>query len=178
MRILFFSFLLLATPIVAQDTTFPWQDFSFGTPALSLRMPGKPVAQASKLPDQLLQRIKRYEAHYINDRVNGMVVTIMHATYTDDVIADREGVINGTMEQWHRTGAVATVHSTKEITVSGKSALEQQGDYRHEGKDYAFYDLVIADGPSMWQVIVIIRVGDVGLRQALNDMRDSIQFKS
>lgn len=177
MRILFILCLCaLSQSGMAQPSAFAWTDFSFGAPACRLKMPGVPEPQKANLPAEVLKRIKRYDAFYIDNEFNGIIVTLTHVAYTDDVIANQKGAIDGTNAQWRATGATIDVHTTEAKVISGKSGTEQQGSYKMNGKDYEFYDLVVTEGPRMWQIIVIIRSGDVMLRQTLNHLKNSIQF--
>lgn len=160
----------------AQPSLFTWTEFSLGVPAMRMSLPGVPQAQKANLPNEILRMIKRYDAYYIDNEAAGITITLTHVAYTDEVVANQKGAMDGTNAQWRATGAGVEVHTTVDRVINGKSALEQQGSYRVGAKEYEYYDLVATEGSNMWQVIVIIRTGDVVLRQTLNSIKDSIRF--
>lgn len=163
--------------MTGQQPTFSWQPFSFGSPSLSLSLPGTPLPQQATLPQSVLSRISRYDAYYIKDPTQGIVVTLMHVTYTNDIVADIKGAADGTLSQWEYTGSRVDVLHTFHDEVEGRSRLLQSGLYFVDGQENEFTNIVIGEDEKLWQVIVIIRAGDKYLQQAVEKLINSITFK-
>jgi hypothetical protein len=176
MKVLNFLFLFLPLMAVGQNNSIAWQNFSFGAPALKVTLPGKPEAQSSNLPQSVKNYIKRYDAFYVRDDARGIVVTMMHLTYTDDVVADPNGAIEGTNGQWESTGTRVAILNTTEAKVSGKKSLQQRGKLIMGGQEHDYMDVVVVDGSRLWQVVVMTKTGDASLKTVMQKITDSISF--
>jgi hypothetical protein len=176
MKVIHFLFLFLPAMAFGQTDNLSWQYFSFGSPALKVTLPGKPQSQSSNLPQSVKNYIKRYDAFYTRDDARGIVVTMMHLTYTDDVVADPNGAIEGTNGQWESTGTRVAILNTTETKVSGKKSLQQRGKLIMGGQEHDYMDVVVVDGSRLWQVVVMVKTGDASLKSVMQKITDSISF--
>ena len=175
MRIVLLLFCFMPYLAIAQQT-FPWENFSFGDPALSLQIPGEVKSQNTNLPPDAKVLVRAYDAYYHRNTETGLVITMMHAQYLEDVEADKLGAVEGTNNQWEATGSRVVVLSTTENKMSGKSAVQQTGHLMNAGREYDFMDVVIVDGAYIWQVIVMIPSDDKSLQPTLRKIIDSISI--
>jgi hypothetical protein len=175
MRLLVLILCLSPLCIQAQDA-FQWTNFTFGQPALSVSIPGKVDEQNMNLPPDAKAFVETYEAYYHRNVDNGLVVTMMHAFYKDDVQADKHGALEGTNNQWEATGSRVVIMSTTENKMSSKSAVQQMGVLMNAGREYDFMDVVIVEGAKIWQVIVMIPSDDKSLQPVLRKIVDSISL--
>lgn len=175
MRLLFLLFFLVPSLMSAQQN-FSWKSFSFGQPALSLQIPGEVQQQNTNLPPDAKVLVRAYDAYFYRNAETGLVVTMMHAQYLEDVEADKLGAVEGTNNQWEGTGSRVVVLSTTENKISGKSAVQQTGHLMNAGREYDFMDVVIVDGAYIWQVIVMIPSDDESMQPTLRKIIDSISI--
>lgn len=175
MRI-FILFICLSPLWLNAQEDFQWTNFSFGKPEVSLLIPGDVDEQNMNLPPDAKAFVDAYEAYYHRNTKNGVVVTMMHAYYKDDVQSDKHGALEGTNNQWEATGSRVVILSTTENKISSKSAVQQRGMLMNGGREYDFMDVVIAEGAKIWQVIVMIPSDDKSLQPVLRKIIDSIKF--
>ncbi|HSF89915.1 MAG TPA: hypothetical protein VLA46_10890 [Saprospiraceae bacterium] len=175
MKIFLFFILLVPGIMVGQSKSFAWQDFSFGSPALHAKMPGQLIKQQTKLPPKAQEQVSGYEAHYLKDDHNGVVITVMYALYAS-VVADAKGAIDGTVGQWEATGTKVAILSTTDTKISGQKAIAQRGKLIIGGQEHDYMDVVIVNGARLWQVIVMTRASDASLKAVMQKITDSITF--
>ena len=122
-----FLFFLCLVPgiMVGQSKSLTWQDFSFGSPALHVKMPGILTKQQTKLPPKAQEQVKSYEAYYLKDDPNGIVITVMYALYAS-VVADAKGAIDGVIVDGARLWQVIVM--TKANDASLKSVMQKITD--------------------------------------------------
>lgn len=176
MRVLLYLFVFLPGWITAQDNA-SWRPFVFGKPSLTVQLPGIPSLQKTNLPPDVKAFITDYEAFYLRDEPDGLVVTMMYAFYANDVVADAKGAVEGTNSQWQGTGSKVVVSSTTENKISNKSSVQQRGKLVQGGKEYDYMDIVVVEGSKLWQVIVMVESKQESLQQTLRKIIDSISFK-
>jgi len=176
MRVLILLLYLFPGLLSAQEN-FQWQDFSFGNPALSLQLPGIPAPQNTNLPSDVKAFVKEYDAYYHKNEKVGIVITMMHALYANDVQADKMGAIEGTNSQWEATGSRVVISSTTENPISAKSAAQQRGILMNAGREYDYMDIVVVEESKIWKVVVMIPSDDKSLQPVLRKIVDSITFK-
>ena len=175
MRIVFFLFCFVPGVISAQQG-YDWQAFSYGTPALTLSVPGQVEQQNTNLPPDAKAFVSEYDAYYYKNSGTGVVVTMMHAFYKDDVISDKMGAVEGTNNQWEATGSRVVILSTTENAIDGRSAVQQRGLLMNGGREYDYMDVVAVEGSRIWQVIVMIPSDDEAQEPVLQKIIDSISF--
>jgi hypothetical protein len=117
-----------------------------------------------------------YDAAYLKDDAKGIVVTMMHLTYSDDVAADGNGAIEGTNGQWESTGTKVAILSTTEAKISGKKAIQQRGKLIQGGQENEYMDVVIVEGSKLWQVVVMVKANDASLKTIMQKITDSLSF--
>lgn len=161
---------------VSAQQEFQWNKFSFGKPALTLSIPGAVEQQNTNLPADAKAFVEAYDAYYHKNGETGLVVTMMHAFYKNDVQADKLGAVEGTNNQWEATGSRVVILSTTENKISSKSAVQQRGMLMNGGREYDYMDVVMVDGARIWQVIVMIPSDDKSLQPVLQKIVDSIKF--
>ncbi len=171
-----FVFLLCFSPlwIWGQAAAIDWQDFSFGDPALTVKMPGKPLAQRKNLPEDFKAYIQSYDAYYIQDQ--GMVVTLTYAHYAGDITTDLEGAVEGTIRQWKSTGSTVEIKSTLMGNAQGRPGLQVKGLFTLEGKEHDFAIMAISEGAKLWQVTIVKPSADMRLKQVITTIVDSLTF--
>ena len=114
--------------------------------------------------------ITKYDASYLKDEANGIVITMMYAWYANDVISDGMGAVDGTNRQWESTGARVAILNTDETKIAGKAAIKQRGKIIMGGEEHEYMDVVIAkvqsygshcDGTGQWSSLktVMQRLG-------------------
>jgi hypothetical protein len=140
MRILIFLCCLAPVFLSAQGSTTGWLDYSIGSPLLRMKLPGRPQAQEVNLPPGVLQRISKYEASYLKDDPKGVTMSIMHVVYAQDVAADKNGALEGTVGQWEATGSKVAILSTNQTEISGRSAVRQNGKLIMGGQEFDYTD--------------------------------------
>jgi hypothetical protein len=173
----FFIILCILTPTLAfaqLDET--WIDFSIGSPALKLKLPGQPSPQNPSIPPSVRAYFKQYDAYYLKDKPRGLVITLMAIRYNDDITADGRGAINGTNGQWEQTGMQVAILSTVDKKVSGKNAVYQRGNLIQGEKQHEFMDIVITEGNKMWQIIIMADKKKPELRDDLQQIAESLTF--
>lgn len=175
MKIFLFFLCLLPGIMVGQSKSVTWQDFSFGSPALHVKMPGLLTKQQTKLPPKAQEQVSSYEAYYLKDDPNGIVITVMYALYAS-VVADATGAIDGTVGQWEATGTKVAILSTNETKISGHKAVAQRGKLIIGGQESDYMDVVIVNGARLWQVIVMTKANDASLKSVMQKITDSITF--
>jgi len=163
--------------LLTAQTTLTWKEFVIGSPAMSIDVPGILIPQEAELPQNLAAYIKKYEAFYMKDDPNGMVITVMAITYGGEIIADLVGAANGTLSQWQGTGAKVDVQTFTKLLTDGKNSVVQKGLFSIDGKQSIFTNLVIGDGPSMWQIAMIVPAHDDSMQKAMDRLYASIKFK-
>ena len=161
----------------AQQTPLTWKEFVLGSPAMSLDLPGIVAPQDAALPQNIAAYIKKYEAYYLKDDAKGMVITLMHITYAGEIIADLVGAANGTLTQWENTGAKVDVQTFTKQVFADRNSVIQKGLFFIDGKQSIFTNLVIGEGASMWQIVMIVPANDDAMKKAMERMYASIQFK-
>ncbi len=176
MRGLFFILCSFPFLLTAQEN-LPWQPFSFGTPVLSMQIPGLPARQNTNLTPDVKAFVKAYDAYYHQNADKGIVITMMHAFYENDVQADKMGAVEGTNNQWEATGSRVVISSTTENTISSRSAVQQSGILFSAGREYDFMDVVIVEGARIWQIIVMVASDDESLQPVLRKVINSVEFK-
>ncbi len=173
---IFLCFLCLVPGIiVGQSKSVTWQDFSFGSPALHVKMPGILTKQQTKLPPQAQEHVSNYEAYYLKDDPNGIVITVMHALYSK-VVADATGAIEGTVGQWEATGTKVAILSTTDTKISGHKAVAQRGKLIIGGQEHDYMDVVVVNGARLWQIIIMTKANDASLKSVMQRITDSITF--
>lgn len=143
---------------------------------MKVLLPGEPTPQNPNLPKSVLDYIKKYEASFYEDG-HGLVVTIMHVVYAVDVVSDLSGALEGTNGQWQTTGSKVAILSTTHNRISGKSSIQQRGKLINGGDENDYMDIVIGEGPKLWQVIVMVPSKDTERLTTLQKIVDSITFK-
>ncbi len=173
------AFIFCFLPILAfgQGTTPGWQEFSLGKPPLSLRLPGIPSTQKAALPAKAMSYISHYEGYYLQDDPGGLVVTIMHVVYANNVIADPKGAAEGTNGQWEATGSKVAVTNTTENKVSGRIALQERGKLLMQGQEHDFMDIIVVEGSKLWQVIIMVPSKNATLKSTMEKIASSVTFK-
>ena len=161
---------------VTAQQNVQWESFSFGKPELSLLIPGDVNPQNTNLPADAKAFVEAYDAYYHKNGETGLVVTMMHAFYKDDVQADKLGAVEGTNNQWEATGSRVVILSTTENKIASKSSVQQRGLLMNGGREYDYMDVVIVDGARIWQVIVMIPSDDKSQQSVLRKIIDSIKF--
>jgi hypothetical protein len=162
--------------IFGQHRPFAWQDFSMGSPALSYKMPGKPLPQGTKLPASVATYIKTYDGYYYEDRTRGIVMNMMFVQYTDTITADIANAAEGTFGQWRATGSIVDIQHKALLQISGRQSLVHAGFFQSGGQYNEFNSIVIGDGSKLWQVVVIIRAKDDDLKRTMKTIMDSMKF--
>lgn len=175
MKIFLFFLCLVPGILVAQSKSFAWQDFSFGSPDLHVKMPGMLTKQQAKLPPMAQQQVSLYEAYYLKDDPNGIVITVMHVLYAS-VVADATGAIEGTVGQWESTGTKVAILNTTDTKISGQKAIMQRGKLIIGGQEHDYMDVVVVNGARLWQVIVMTKANDALLKSVTQKITDSITF--
>lgn len=163
--------------LTAQQTPFAWKEFVVGSPAMSIVVPGILIPQEGGLPQGIAAYVKNYEAYYLKDEPHGMVINLMYITYAGDIVADLVGCANGTLSQWESTGAKIEVQTFTKLLTAGKNSILQKGLFTIDGKQSIFTNLVIGDGPTMWQIVMIVPSKDEPMALEMNRMYDSIRFR-
>lgn len=176
MRFILILFCFSSGMVTAQLTPFTWKEYMVGTPAMSIIVPGILIPQDAELPQGVAVYMKKYEAYYLKDDPFGMVITIMHLTYAGDRIADLVGVANGTLSQWEATGAKIEVQTFTKLLTDGRNSILQKGLFTIDGKESIFTNLVIGDGASVWQTVMIVPSKDETMGATMKRMYDSIRF--
>ena len=156
--------------------TGTWQNFSIGNPPMKVLVPGEPTPQNVTLPKTVQDFVKTYQASYYEDG-HGLVITIMHVVYSVDVVADLSGALEGTNGQWKATGSKVAILSTSHNRITGKSSIQERGKLINGGEENDYMDIVIGDGPKLWQVIVMVPSKDAERLKTLQKIVDSITFK-
>jgi hypothetical protein len=162
--------------LTAQQTPFTWKEFVVGSPAMSIVVPGILIPQDAELPQNVAVYMKKYEAYYLKDEPYGMVITLMHLTYAGEIIADLAGAANGTISQWEATGAKVEIQTFTKLLTDGRNSVVQKGLFTIDGKESIFTNLVIGDGASMWQIVMIVPSKDETMGTTMKRMYDSIRF--
>jgi hypothetical protein len=172
-------FIVCFLPMLAmsQGTTPGWQEFSLGKPPLSLRLPGMPTAQKAALPPQAMSYISQYEGYYLQDDPGGLVVTIMHVIYANNVIADPKGAAEGTNGQWEATGSKVAVLNTSDTKVSGRIALQERGKLVMQGQEHDFMDIIVVEGSKLWQIIIMVPAKNATLKSTMEKIASSVTFR-
>lgn len=173
----FFMILISLLPTLAQaqvDAT--WVDFSIGSPALQIKLPGQPALQKPNIPSSVRAYFKQYDGYYLKDKPSGLVITLTAIRYNDDITADGRGALNGTNEQWEKTGMRVAILSTVDKKVTGKKAVYQRGTLIHGEKEHEFMDIVITEGNRMWQIIIMADKAKPALKDYLQRITDSVKF--
>ncbi len=176
MRFLVVIICFVPAMLFGQISNLVWQNYALGTPTVKVKLPGQPLPQEAKLPPQAASYIKEYDASYLKDDANGIVITMMYAWYANDVIADSHGALDGTNRQWESTGTRVAILNTDETKISGKSAVKQRGKLIIGGQEHEFMDIVIVEGSMLWQIIVMVRANDTSLKTVMQKITDSITF--
>jgi hypothetical protein len=176
MRILFVLLCFVPALLIGQVSNLVWQNYALGSPALKVKLPGQPSPQEAKLPQQAMSYIKKYDASYLKDDANGIVVTMMYAWYANNVVADGLGAIDGTNNQWENTGTKVAIINTENVKISGKSAVKQMGKLIIGGQEHDYMDIVVVEGSMLWQIIVMVRANDTSLKAVMQKITDSITF--
>ncbi len=176
MRVLVFFVCLIPALAFGQGATTGWQGYTFGTPALSVRLPGAPLPQEVNLPPHVIPHIKTYISAYLRQESNDYVITLMHVEYSNDVPADAKGALDGTNGQWETTGSKVAVLTTTSNKVSGKYSMQQRGKLIMGGQEHDFTDIVITEGSKLWQVIVMARANNAEMKTLMQKVVDSITF--
>jgi hypothetical protein len=177
MKYLVFLLLFLGGELSGQVAGFSWQDFSLGTPALTFKVPFYPLPQEVSLPQSVADYIRQYDAFYIKEPERGIVVTIMHVIYNDDITADVNGAVQGTIAQWRANNAQVEIQAASLDPISGKNAVRQMGRFVQDGKENRFANVVVGEGSKLWQLIIIVKAGDPNLQKAMDTMLSSLAFK-
>jgi len=176
MRFILILFCFTSGLVTAQLTPFTWKEFVVGSPAMSIIVPGVLMPQESELPQSVAAYMKKYEAYYLKDEPYGMVITLMHLTYAGETIADLVGAANGTLSQWEATGAKLEVQTFTKLLTDGRNSILQKGLFTIDGKESIFTNLVIGEGSSMWQIVMIVPSKDETMGATMKRMYDSIRF--
>lgn len=175
MKVFLFFLCLVPGFIVGQSKAITWQDFSFGSPALKVKMPGVLTKQQTKLPPKAQEHVSNYEAYYLKDDANGIVITVMHILYAKE-LADATGAIEGTNGQWESNGTRVAILSTNDIKISGQKAVSQRGKLIIGGQEHDYMDVVVVNGAKLWQVIVMTNAKDTSLKAVMQKITDSMTF--
>ncbi len=175
MKIFLFFLCLVPGILIGQPKSIVWHDFSFGSPVLHVKMPGMLTKQQTKLPPQAQQQVSNYEAYYLKDDPNGIVITVMHILYAS-VVADAKGAIEGTVGQWESTGTKVAILNTTETKISGQKAIMQRGKLIIGGQEHDYMDVVVVNGARLWQVIIMTKANDASLKSVIQKLTDSIAF--
>jgi hypothetical protein len=162
--------------LTAQQSPFTWKEFVIGSPAMSIVVPGILIPQEGGLPQDLAAYVDKYEAFYLKDEAHGMVINLMHITYAGQIMADLTGCANGTLSQWEATGAKLDVQLFTKLITAGKNSVVQKGLFTIDGKESIFTNLVIGDGPSIWQIVMIVPSKNEPMELTMKRMYDSIRF--
>jgi hypothetical protein len=160
-----------------QKSPFEWQEFSIGSPALTLETPGVPYPQEVPLPNDVLSFIRRYDAYIIENEAKGIAVIISHVAYADEIKADLKGALEGTIAEWELNGSKVDILSTSEQMFSGKTGIRQSGLLYLETGLFNYTNTVIVEGSMLWQILVVIQTEDMTLQLVLQKILDSITFK-
>ena len=176
MRFILILFCFTSGLVTAQLTPFTWKEFVVGSPAMSIIVPGVLMPQESELPQSVAAYMKKYEAYYLKDEPYGMVITLMHLTYAGETIADLVGAANGTLSQWEATGAKLEVQTFTKLLTDGRNSILQKALFTIDGKESIFTNLVIGEGSSMWQIVMIVPSKDETMGATMKRMYDSIRF--
>lgn len=171
--LIMFSFLPVLSKAQVNGT---WIDFSLGSPALHIKLPGQPSLQKPNIPASVRAYFKQYDGYYLKDKPSGLVITLMAIRYNDDITADGRGALNGTNGQWEQTGMRVAILSTVDKKVSGKKAVYQRGSLIQGEKEHEFMDIVITEGSKMWQIIIMADKAKPDLRDYLQRITDSVTF--
>lgn len=177
MKFLIFFFCIVHGALFSQGITYPWQDFLLGSPALNVRLPDTPMPQSTRLPQSILEKIKRYDGYYIKNENQGIVITLSHVHYAGEITADIRGAVEGSIGQWKATGATVDIKSTLTGSVSGRNGMQVKGTFNADGQDRNFALMVIVEGPKMWQISVLVKANDPDLDQVMQTIIESLIFK-
>lgn len=177
MKYLIFLLFFFSGEITGQVAGFSWQDFSLGTPALTFKVPFHPLPQNAALPQSVTEYIRQYDGYYIKEPDRGIVMTIMFVTYKDEITADVNGAVQGTIAQWRANNAQVEIQAASLDPISGKNAVRQMGRFVQDGKENRFANVVVGEGSKLWQVIIIVKAEDPNLQKAVDLILSSLAFK-
>jgi len=176
MRLLLFLFCFTSLVATGQESSASWQVATLGSPPLNIQLPGTPTPQTTKLPQTVREKVKVYQSSYLKNSVEGLVVTLMYAEYSPDIISDVKGALNGTNGQWETTGAKVSIIATQDIKVSSRTAIKQQGKLVIGNEEHDFTDIIIVQANKLWQVIIMTKSNDASLQAINQKIATSLSF--
>ncbi len=175
-KILFF---LLALPMVGsgQSQVSTWQDFSFGTPVMTVHLPGAPQPKETLIEPSLLQVIQSYLAYGYENIPAGISVMLYHISYAEGIRPDLDIVGDQAIRELEASGALQVKYKTSTIHIGGKQGIRQSGTLEDNGNHMQFTSTIVSEDNKVWKVIIYMKSGDPKGNEIMKTILDSISFK-
>lgn len=161
----------------SQDPHFTWQDFSLGSPSLSIKLPGAAEPMETQIQPSMLDIIQAYYAYDYSDTTHGIFVMLIQTTYANHIHPDFAIIADQTIRDMTSHGALNIHYKTQGTEIEKKKGFRQQGTLEHHGDKMDFTTTVLLDGAHVWKVIVYARTGDAIAKHTAQIINTSMSFK-
>ena len=177
-RMRLFFFLIVFVPILlrGQDAVIHWKEFSIGSPAMNINLPGDPEPMEVTISPSLLQVIQTYSAYQYIDNHNGMKVMIVFTAYDKPNATDLKKYEGQMISDLESKGASDIEFTSVPIDCLGKECVRLHGHLQLNGIKKIFTTSIIEDDSRVWKVVMYANQKGHNGKQLMESISNSIRF--
>ena len=177
-RISLFVYLIVFVPILlpGQDAVIHWKEFSIGSPAMNINLPGDPEPMEVTISPSLLQVIHTYSAYQYIDNKIGMKVMIVFTAYDKSDSTDLKNFELQMISDLESRGASDIEFAPLPIECQGKQCIRLHGHLQLNGIKKIFTTSIIEDDKRVWKVVMYANQKGHNGKQLMESISNSIWF--
>ncbi|HWP32011.1 MAG TPA: hypothetical protein VNK96_09865 [Fimbriimonadales bacterium] len=167
--------LVFTTSSFSSIQNWTWKRYAFGSPSLSIELPTPSEKTNLKLSEDMSAKVKTIETYQVSS--SGLFVMMSFLEYKEGVVTDAKKAAQGAMANVRaQAGLTDFTVEYKELSISGKRAVQVKARYRKGTTPMGFSGVYIVEGQKLWQVNLGYATSDLKAQEASERILRSIRF--